>query len=153
MNKKGKEGGSTWFNRRQTEIPLFKINKKKKKQTGRVWGSGGRAGGPRKFLFPRVLAGAWGRAGATGVPAWCAAWGGAREQQVGRPTPRRAPLPRPAASPCALCARVSAARDHAQEEGGGLGGAEFGQRHCARGASEARRPRGQEARAARALQQ
>lgn len=36
MNKKGKEGGSTWFNPRQTEIPLFKINKKKKKkrQTG-----------------------------------------------------------------------------------------------------------------------
>lgn len=32
MNKKGKEGGSTWFNRRQTEIPLFKINKKKKKK-------------------------------------------------------------------------------------------------------------------------
>lgn len=31
MNKKGKEGGSTWFNRRQTEIPLFKINKKKKR--------------------------------------------------------------------------------------------------------------------------
>ena len=30
MNKKGKEGGSTWFNRRQTELPLFKINKKKK---------------------------------------------------------------------------------------------------------------------------
>lgn len=33
MNKKGKEGGSTWFNRRQTEIPLFKINKKKKKKS------------------------------------------------------------------------------------------------------------------------
>ena len=31
MNKKGKEGGSTWFNRRQTEIPLFKIKQKKKK--------------------------------------------------------------------------------------------------------------------------
>jgi hypothetical protein len=33
MNKKGKEGGSTWLNRRQTEIPLFKINKKKKKKS------------------------------------------------------------------------------------------------------------------------
>ena len=36
MNKKGKEGGSTWFNRRQTEIPLFKINKKKKKRADRA---------------------------------------------------------------------------------------------------------------------
>lgn len=30
--KKRKEGGSTWFNRRQTEIPLFKINKKKERE-------------------------------------------------------------------------------------------------------------------------
>lgn len=37
MNKKGKEGGSTWFNRRQTELPLFKINKKKGRQG---WGAG-----------------------------------------------------------------------------------------------------------------
>lgn len=43
MNKKGKEGGSTWFNPRQTEIPLFKINKKKKK--GR---QGQSAGTPRE---------------------------------------------------------------------------------------------------------
>lgn len=47
MNKKGKEGGSTWFNRRQTEIPLFKINKKKKKkgQTGLRRGDAGEGSG------------------------------------------------------------------------------------------------------------
>lgn len=49
MNKKGKEGGSTWFNRRQTEIPLFKINKKKKKERKSAGTLGESSGGTGHF--------------------------------------------------------------------------------------------------------
>lgn len=93
MNKKGKEGGSTWFNPRQTEIPLFKINKKKKKGESagtlgessrgaghfvagvRVIGSASPSGknqeswAPLKFLFfVSVRAGVWGRGPASFAP-------------------------------------------------------------------------------------
>lgn len=53
MNKKGKEGGSTWFNRRQTEIPLFKINKKKKKaDREKAQGRWGKVAAERGTLQP-----------------------------------------------------------------------------------------------------
>lgn len=52
MNKKGKEGGSTWFNRRQTEIPLFKINKKKKADRAKAQGRWGKVAAERGTSQP-----------------------------------------------------------------------------------------------------
>lgn len=52
MNKKGKEGGSTWFNRRQTEIPLFKINLKKKADRAKGQGRWGKVAAEPGTLQP-----------------------------------------------------------------------------------------------------
>lgn len=100
MNKKGKEGGSTWFNRRQTEIPLFKINKKKKKADGASVGQRGPGRGPTKVPLSararRCLGPGWGDGGprvARGVGRGEGAAGGAAHAAPrSPPPPRRQPV-------------------------------------------------------------
>lgn len=106
MNKKGKEGGSTWFNRRQTEIPLFKINKKKKSRRGECGAAGAGQGAHESSSFracSQVLGAGLGRRGSPrgarrGEGRGSSRWGG----------PRRAALPSPAPPPARVhCAPVS----------------------------------------------
>lgn len=92
MNKKGKEGGSTWFNRRQTEIPLFKINKKKKKADGASAGQRGPGRGPTKVPLSararRCLGPGWGDGGSPrGAGRGEGAAGGAAHAALPSPAP------------------------------------------------------------------
>lgn len=70
MNKKGKEGGSTWFNRRQTEIPLFKINKKKKGRQGESAGTLGESSGGAGHFAAGIGATGWAARSGRGRESW-----------------------------------------------------------------------------------
>lgn len=136
MNKKGKEGGSTWFNRRQTEIPLFKINKKKKKKKEKAQGRLGKVAVERGTLQPRSE----GSAGPATMPrkkAAAAAW---EEPSSGNGTARAGPRKRggPAGRKRERperCSSSSGGGSSGDEDGLELDGAPVGGKRAARPAA------------------